>query len=77
MDHLQNLVRVSLCTQCERETGGWVYVSNSYRKRKKVDTQSLLVRHIVCVHFTVRARVCASTVRGDVLLEVTHENEND
>jgi hypothetical protein len=27
-------------TQCERESGGWVCVSDSSRKRQKVDTQS-------------------------------------
>jgi hypothetical protein len=36
-----------------------VCVSDSSRKRQKVDTQSLLVRHVVCGHFNVRARVGA------------------
>jgi hypothetical protein len=60
VDNLQNLV--ILCpplTQCERESGGRVYVSDSYRKKQKMDTQSLLVRNIVCGHFTIRARVGA------------------
>jgi hypothetical protein len=47
-------------------------VSDSSRKRQKVDTQSLLVRHIVCGHFTTHARVRAGTVRGDVPSKVTH-----
>jgi hypothetical protein len=62
VDHLQNLVLVALgppYTQFERESGGWVCVSDSSPKRQKVDTQSLLVRHIVCEHFNIRARVGA------------------
>jgi hypothetical protein len=75
VDHLQNLVLVALrplYTQCERKSGGWVCMSNSSYKRQKVDTQSLLVRHIVCGHFNVRERERALTVRGDVPSEVTH-----
>jgi hypothetical protein len=59
VDHLHNLVLVALrppYTQCEWESDGWVCVSDSSRKMQKVDTQSLLVRHIVCGHFTVRVR---------------------
>jgi hypothetical protein len=62
VDHLQNLVLVARgppYTQCERESGGWVCVSDSSLKRQKVDTQSPLVRHIVCGQFIVRARVGA------------------
>jgi hypothetical protein len=51
VDHLQNLELVELggtpYTQCERESGGWGCVSDSSRKRQKVDTQSLLVHYIV------------------------------
>jgi hypothetical protein len=36
-----------------------VCVSESSRKKHKVDIQSLLVRNIVCEHFTIRARVRA------------------
>jgi hypothetical protein len=62
VDHLHNLVLVALTppyTQCERELGGWVCVSDNSRKRQKADTQSMLVRHIGCGHFTVRARMRA------------------
>ena len=62
VDNLQNLVLVALgppYTQCERESGGWVCVSDSSRKRQMVDTQSMLVRYIVCGNFIVRARVGA------------------
>jgi hypothetical protein len=60
VNHLHDLVLVALrppYTQCERESGGWVCVSDSSCKRQKVDTQSLLVRHIVCGHSTIRERV--------------------
>ena len=47
VDHLQNLVLVISgppSTQCERESGGWVCVSGSSRKRQKVDTLALALR---------------------------------
>jgi hypothetical protein len=55
-----------------------VCVNNRSRKRQKVDTQSLLlVRHILCGHFTIRCvRVRALIVRGDVPSEVTHFSPN-
>jgi hypothetical protein len=45
-------------TLCARESGAWVCVSDSSRKRHMVDTQSLLVRHIVS-GLSISVRVCA------------------
>jgi hypothetical protein len=75
VDHLHNLVLVALgppYAYGKRESGEWVCVSDSFRKRQKMDTQSLILRHIVSKHFTIRAYVRVWTVSGDVPSDVMH-----
>jgi hypothetical protein len=53
LNHLQNFELMALGrplhTKCERESCGWVCVSETSRIRHKVDTQSLLVGHMYAI----------------------------